>query len=89
MTINQIRPIDRARASQMLVAQVTGDREMFAVAVQEMFEDEYGIGGMGSTLNVLRVLTEDLAGVIVDIHGDAAAGLVRQILAQQLVEVEP
>jgi len=85
---NGVRPIDRARASQMIVAQVTGDTEMFAAAVQAMFDDDYGLGSMGATINALRVLTEDLAGVLIDAHGDRAADAVRRLLAQQLAEVD-
>lgn len=72
----------------MLVAQVTGDGEMFAAAVHAMFDDDYGFGEMGATINALRVLSEDLAAAIVDRHGEASADLVRQVLAQQLAEVD-
>ncbi|MBD3942810.1 hypothetical protein IF188_14005 [Microbacterium sp. NEAU-LLC] len=83
---NEIRPVDRARASQLVTAQVTGDREMFAVAVQATLDDDYGLGELGSLINVLRVLSEDLAGILVDTHGDNAAPLMRSLLASQLAE---
>lgn len=84
--MNDVRPIDRARASQMLVSQVTGDGEMFAVAIQAAFDDDYGLGGMGATINLLRVLSEDLATAIVERHGQHSADLLRRVLASQLAE---
>lgn len=83
---NEIRPVDRARASQMIVAQVAGDTEMFAVALQDTLDDDYGFGELGSLINVLRVLTADLAGALVDIHGENTADLVRAVLVRQLAE---
>ncbi|GAA2533185.1 hypothetical protein GCM10009860_11520 [Microbacterium mitrae] len=82
-----MRAIDQARASQLVAAQVTGDTEMFAAAVQAMFDDDYGFGEMGATINVLQVLSKDLAGILVDVHGDDAASFVRAVLARQLAEV--
>lgn len=82
------RAVDLARATQMIVAQVTDNGEMFAEAVQAMFDDDYGLGGMGSTINVLRALSEDLAAAIVERHGDASADMLRRVLAGQLGEVD-
>lgn len=78
-----IRAIDRARAAQMVQAQLLGDAEMFAVAVQQAFDDDFGIGGMGSTINVLRSLSESLAEGLVAIHGEAAPSLVAEVLMQE------
>lgn len=70
----------------MIMAQVAGDPEMFAVALQDTLDDDYGFGELGSLINVLRVLTADLAGALVDIHGEDTADLVRVALARQLAE---
>lgn len=75
--------MDRARAAQLVAAQVTGDAEMFAVALDAAVEDEHD----WSLVNVIRSLSEDLAGAVVDQHGDAAAGLVRAVLVSQLAAV--
>lgn len=77
----EIQPIDRIRAAQMVAAQVTGDREMFAVALQDAVDDEREI----SIVNIVRVFSEDLAGIIVDVHGENAASFVRYALASQLL----
>lgn len=84
MADSEVRPVDRARAAQMVCAQVTGDAEMFAVALDAAIEDPED----WSLVNVIRSLSEDLAGAVVDRHGDAAAGLVRAVLASQLAEVD-
>lgn len=84
MDTNEMRDVDRARASQLVTAQLSGDSEMFALAVQEMFDDDYGLGGMGATINVLRGLSEDLAHVILVNHGDQALPLMRTVIARQI-----
>lgn len=71
MDTNEMRDVDRARASQLVTAQLSGDSEMFALAVQEMF-------------NVLRGLSEDLAHVILVNHGDQALPLMRTVIARQI-----
>lgn len=78
--LTAIQPIDKIRAAQMIAAQVTGDREMFAVALQDAVEDERD----ASILNLIRTLTEDLAGIIVNVYGDESAEYVRLVLASQL-----
>lgn len=89
MGTSEIRPVDRARAAQLIAAQVTGDRQMFAVALQETLADDYGYGEMGSLINVLQIMSEDLAGLLVDAHGtENATVLIRALLARQLAEVE-
>ena len=64
----------------MVAAQVAGDLEMFALALQETVEDERN----ESVMNVIRALSEDLAGIIVDVHGEQAADWVRLALVSQL-----
>lgn len=82
---NEMRSIDRVRAGQMIVAAMTNDVVMFAAAVQDTFDDDYGIGGMGSTINVLRGLAEDLGAAIIDRQGqEQGVALMQQILAQEL-----
>lgn len=81
----EIRPVDRARAARMIAAQLAGDGEMFVVAVGETFDDDYGLGGMGSTIAVLRSLSEDLAAAVVDRHGaEHALELVQAVIAAEL-----
>lgn len=36
MDTNEMRDVDRARASQLVTAQLSGDSEMFALAVQNV-----------------------------------------------------
>lgn len=79
---SEVRAVDRARAAQMIAAQVTGDAEMFAVALSDAVEDPHD----WSLVNVIRSLSEDLAAAIVDRHGDAAPQLVRSVLASELAE---
>lgn len=80
----EIQQIDRIRAAQMVAAQVTGDREMFAVSLQDAVDDERDI----SIVNIIRVLSEDLAGIIVDAHGDNAVTFVRHALASQMLATD-
>ncbi|GHD50706.1 hypothetical protein D9V29_11800 [Mycetocola manganoxydans] len=73
----------------MVAAEVTGDAEMFATAVQQTFDDDYGFGGMGSTINALRSMAEDLAGLLIDVHGpDKAAHLLRLLVARYAAQSE-
>lgn len=86
---NAMRAIDRGRAARMVATAITGDVEMFATAVQQIIDDDFGFMGFGSTVNVLRELSEELAGILVDVHGqDRAAGLVRLLVAQHAAEAE-
>ena len=81
-----VRDVDSARAMRLVSAQISGDELMFAVTVQEILSDDYRLGllELGSAINVLRSLSEDLAGAIVDVHGsEQGAQLVRQLLLQR------
>lgn len=49
-----------------------------------MFDDDYGLGGMGATSSVLRGLSESLAHVILVNHGDQALPLMRTVIARQI-----
>lgn len=81
--LNEMRSIDQARAARFIIASMTGDTEMFATTLQETFDDDFGFGQMGSTINVIRSLSDDLGGALVDIHGaESAAALVRTIVAR-------
>lgn len=81
--IGALRPIDRARAARLVQAQLTEDALMFATTLQETLDDDYGFGQLGSAINVFRLLADDLAGALRDVHGEeAAAELVRSLIAQ-------
>jgi hypothetical protein len=83
MTSSEVRPIDQARASRMVMASITGDALMFSATVQETLDDDYGFGELGSLINVLRTLSSDLGGALVDVHGqEAAEDLVRVLIAR-------
>ena len=58
--LDPIRPIDRARAAQIVCGQVTRDDEMISAAVQDTFADDWGFGECGSLINVIRALSEDV-----------------------------
>ena len=81
-TGSDVSPLDRARGAQMVVAQVTGDAEMFAAALEAAVEDPRE----WSMVNVIRSLSEDLAAAVVALHGDEAPWLLRQVLADALAE---
>ncbi|HBS74758.1 MAG TPA: hypothetical protein DEB55_10270 [Microbacterium sp.] len=85
-----IRAVDRARAGQMVQAQLAGDEEMFASAVNEAFADEHVMGAieLGGVVNVLRALTEDLAGVFRHVHGDQAEARLLPAIAHWVAESE-
>lgn len=74
----------------MVVAALSNDAEMFATAVQETFDDDWGLGGMGSTINVMRVMAEDLGTALATEFGsEASVELVRRVIADALAgEVE-
>jgi hypothetical protein len=81
--IGTVRAIDRARAARLVQAQLTEDPLMFATTLQETLEDDYGFGQLGSAINVFRLLADDLAGALRDVHGDErAAALLRDLIAQ-------
>jgi hypothetical protein len=79
-----MRPVDEARAALLLIAQLTGDREMWATTVQETLDDDYGFGQLGSLFNVLRKLSEDLAAAVCENVGDHDQAVValRAIVAE-------
>jgi hypothetical protein len=83
-----VRPVDRARVSQLVIAQLVGDQLMFAEALNEIVYDEFGLDGKGAIINSLLVMSQDLAGILAGEHGDAAVDLVRAMLARQLAEVD-
>lgn len=76
----EVRPVDRARAARMIAAQLAGDGEMFAVAVGETLDDNYGFAGLGSTIAVLRSLSEDLAAAVLERHGERSLALVQKVI---------
>jgi hypothetical protein len=84
-----VRTIDRVRATRMIIAQLTGDAEMFATAAGEAYTDPYG-NGTSALVNVLRAMSEDIAGSLTDIHGpEKAVHLTRQLLLAQLEQGDP
>lgn len=83
--MTRVTSVDRARAAQMVTAYVSGDLEMFLVALDDANED----AREASVFNLLRVLAEELAGILVEGHGQVgAAVLMRALLAQQLAAVD-
>lgn len=84
MPTTEVRPVDRARAAQLITAQVTGDAQMFAAALAASIDDPHEM----ALVNVIRSLSEDLAGALVDIHGDNAAALARAVLVSQLAAAD-
>jgi hypothetical protein len=89
MTSSEVRPIDQARASRMVMASITGDSLMFSATVQETLDDDYGFGELGSLVNVLRTLADDLGGAVVDRYGtEQAADLVRATVVQFTQQAE-
>ena len=87
--LDPIRPIDRARAAQIVCGQVTRDDEMISAAVQDTFADDWGFGECGSLINVIRALSEDVASLMVAASGEQnAAEFARRYLAQLLAEVD-
>jgi hexokinase len=79
------RAIDQARAARLVMSGLTADTLMFAATVSETFEDDYGFGAMGSTINVLRSLSEDLATALAEIHGiDTAVTLLQHVIAHAI-----
>lgn len=79
---SEMRPVDQARATQFVMSMVTGDRLMFAATFQEVVDDDYGVGELGSLINVIRSMAGDLAGAILDVHGQETA---EALLREQLV----
>lgn len=89
-TAIEIRTIDKSRAAQMVMAQIVGDEAMFALAVNDTFDDDYQLGELelGSVINVLRSMSEDLAGVLIDAQGrEDAESLLRTMMARLNAEV--
>ena len=80
---SSVRPVDLARASRLVMSSLTSDPLMFATTLEETIDDDWGIGELGSLINVLRTMADDLAGALVDVHGqEAAEDLVRMVLAR-------
>lgn len=87
--LDPIRALDRARAAQLVAAQVTRDEQMLAGALEATLSDDWGFGECGSLLNVIRALSEDLATLMMQTAGvDGATAIARQYLAEQLAAVE-
>lgn len=87
MATSEVRPVDRARAARMVAAAMSNDAEMFATAVQETVDDDYGFGEMGSTINVFRSLAEDLGAAVETAHGrERGLELVRSVIVGAVEE---
>ena len=83
MTNSMMRLLDQARATRLVMSSLSGDSLMFAHTLQETLDDDFGFGALGSLINVLRSLSDDLAGALVDAHGqETAEELVRVMLAR-------
>ncbi len=87
MNDQTIRPVDRARVTQLIISHLLRDELMFAEALNEIVYDDYGLGQQGAVINALLVMSQDLAGILVDAHGvDEALEHARSLLASQLAE---
>ena len=65
------------------MSSLTHDQLMFAATFEEIIDDDYGFGELGSLINVLRTLSDELAGALVDVHGtERAEELVRAMLVK-------
>lgn len=78
---SSVRPIDRARAVRLVAYQLHGDAEMWARTLDEILNDDHGVGELGSLVSVLLVLSQDLAGALADVHGSERAS---QLLSSML-----
>ena len=61
LSSSEVRPIDQVRASLLILADLTEDREMWAATMWEIHHDPWGFNGMGSTINVFRIYSDTLA----------------------------
>jgi hypothetical protein len=84
VTESEITHADTARAARIVIAQLTGDLEMFAAALNDAVDDPRD----WSVANVIRSLSEDLATTLRTMYGDRAPDLVRAVLASQLAAVD-
>jgi len=81
---SEVTTVDRIRAAQTIMAQLTGDAEMFAYAVAETVDDERDV----SVVNLVRALSEDLAAALLNLHGDDAVVLLQRVIAGMVTEAE-
>jgi len=59
--LRQARPVDEARAARLVLATLTGDGAMFALAAQQVLEDPFRADVHGAVVGTLFVLSEILA----------------------------